>query len=121
MFESQLFHYYKYVLPQKSIEEVSDDVEEWAAKNEEEIQLLRRNEQFRKEFLHAPLRKAAAACVQHGLREHLRHQPHRRLDGGGPRAARRPSSSSRRPDSAAPMRRAGAGNNLNDICLWISI
>jgi two-component system phosphate regulon sensor histidine kinase PhoR len=43
--------YYKYVLPQKSIDEVREDVEEWAAKNEEEIQLLRRNEQFRKEFL----------------------------------------------------------------------
>ena len=43
--------YYKYVLPQKSIDEVSEDVEAWAAKNEEEIELLRRNEQFRKEFL----------------------------------------------------------------------
>ncbi len=43
--------YYKYVLPQKSIDEVREDVEEWAARNEEEMQLLRRNEQFRKEFL----------------------------------------------------------------------
>jgi two-component system phosphate regulon sensor histidine kinase PhoR len=43
--------YYKYILPQKSIDEVREDVEEWAAKNEEEIQLLRGNEQFRKEFL----------------------------------------------------------------------
>jgi two-component system, OmpR family, phosphate regulon sensor histidine kinase PhoR len=43
--------YYKYVLPQKSIDEVREDVEEWATKNEEEIELLRRNEQFRKEFL----------------------------------------------------------------------
>ncbi len=43
--------YYKYVLPQKSIDEVREDVEAWAAKNEEEIELLRRNEQFRKEFL----------------------------------------------------------------------
>jgi two-component system, OmpR family, phosphate regulon sensor histidine kinase PhoR len=43
--------YYKYVLPQKGIDEVSQDVEEWAIKNEEELQLLRRNEQFRKEFL----------------------------------------------------------------------
>jgi len=43
--------YYKYVLPQKSIDEVRDDVEEWATKNEEELNLLRRNEQFRKEFL----------------------------------------------------------------------
>jgi len=43
--------YYKYVLPQKSIDEVREDVEAWANKNEEEIQLLRKNEQFRKEFL----------------------------------------------------------------------
>jgi two-component system, OmpR family, phosphate regulon sensor histidine kinase PhoR len=43
--------YYKYVLPQKSIDEVREDVEAWATKNEEEIELLRRNEQFRKEFL----------------------------------------------------------------------
>ena len=43
--------YYKYVLPQKSIDEVREDVEAWAAKNEEEIELLRLNEQFRKEFL----------------------------------------------------------------------
>jgi two-component system, OmpR family, phosphate regulon sensor histidine kinase PhoR len=43
--------YYKYVLPQKSIDEVGEDVEAWATKNEEELDLLRRNEQFRKEFL----------------------------------------------------------------------
>ncbi|MBL7724382.1 MAG: HAMP domain-containing histidine kinase [Chitinophagaceae bacterium] len=43
--------YYKYVLPQKSIDEVREDVEAWATKNEEELDLLRRNEQFRKEFL----------------------------------------------------------------------
>ncbi|MBI3138034.1 MAG: HAMP domain-containing histidine kinase [Sphingobacteriales bacterium] len=43
--------YYKYVLPQKSIDEVREDVEAWAAKNEEELELLRSNEQFRKEFL----------------------------------------------------------------------
>lgn len=43
--------YYKYVLPQKSIDEVRQDVEAWATKNEEELELLRRNEQFRKEFL----------------------------------------------------------------------
>jgi two-component system phosphate regulon sensor histidine kinase PhoR len=43
--------YYKYILPQKSIDEVKDDVEAWAAKNEEELELLRSNEQFRKEFL----------------------------------------------------------------------
>jgi two-component system phosphate regulon sensor histidine kinase PhoR len=43
--------FYKYVLPQKSIDEVREDVEMWAAKNEEELQLLRQNEQFRREFL----------------------------------------------------------------------
>ncbi len=43
--------YYKYVLPQKSIDEVREDVEAWATENEEELQLLRKNEQFRREFL----------------------------------------------------------------------
>ncbi len=43
--------YYKYVLPKKSIDDVREDVEAWAAKNEEELELLRSNEQFRKEFL----------------------------------------------------------------------
>lgn len=43
--------FYKTILPQKSIEEVSKDVEQWAASRRDEIDLLRRNEQFRKEFL----------------------------------------------------------------------
>lgn len=43
--------YFKYILPQKSIDEVREDVEAWAAKNEEELELLRQNEQFRREFL----------------------------------------------------------------------
>jgi len=43
--------YYKYVLPRKSIDEVSQDVEAWAEENKQEIELLRQNEQFRKEFL----------------------------------------------------------------------
>ena len=43
--------YYKYVLPQKSIDDVRQDVEDWANRNEEELELLRSNEQFRKEFL----------------------------------------------------------------------
>ena len=43
--------YYKYVLPQKSIDEVREDVEAWAEENKQEIDLLRRNEQFRREFL----------------------------------------------------------------------
>ena len=43
--------YYKYVLPRKSIDDVREDVEAWATKNEEELEMLRSNEQFRKEFL----------------------------------------------------------------------
>lgn len=43
--------YYKYILPQKGIDEVREDVEEWAAKTEEEIESLKKNEQFRREFL----------------------------------------------------------------------
>jgi two-component system phosphate regulon sensor histidine kinase PhoR len=43
--------YYKYILPQKSIDEVREDVEAWAIKRNEEIDLLKKNEQFRKEFL----------------------------------------------------------------------
>ena len=42
--------YYKYVLTQ-SIDEVREDVEAWAEENKQEIELLRRNEQFRREFL----------------------------------------------------------------------
>ena len=43
--------YYKYLLPRKSIDEVSAEVEEWADDSRSEMALLRRNEQFRKEFL----------------------------------------------------------------------
>jgi two-component system, OmpR family, phosphate regulon sensor histidine kinase PhoR len=43
--------YYKNILPQKSIEEVNDDVEQWAVQHKEEIEVLRKNEDFRKEFL----------------------------------------------------------------------
>ena len=43
--------YFKYVLPQKSIDEVREDVEAWAEENKKEIDLLRKNEQFRREFL----------------------------------------------------------------------
>ncbi|MBL7732054.1 MAG: HAMP domain-containing histidine kinase [Chitinophagaceae bacterium] len=43
--------YYKYVLPQKSIDEVREDVEAWATKTEQELETLRSTEQFRKEFL----------------------------------------------------------------------
>jgi two-component system, OmpR family, phosphate regulon sensor histidine kinase PhoR len=43
--------YYKTILPQKSIEEVSEDVEKWAEQRKEEIEMLKRNEVYRKEFL----------------------------------------------------------------------
>ena len=43
--------YYNYILPRKSIDEVRMDVENWATENEQELEILRQNEQFRKEFL----------------------------------------------------------------------
>ena len=43
--------YYKYILPKKSIDDVREDVEAWATENEKELELLRQNEQFRREFL----------------------------------------------------------------------
>lgn len=43
--------YYKNILPQKSIDEVRQDVETWAEQRKEEIELLQQNEAFRKEFL----------------------------------------------------------------------
>ena len=43
--------YFKYILPKKSIDEVHEDVEKWGNRQMEEIELLRKNEAFRKEFL----------------------------------------------------------------------
>lgn len=43
--------YYKYILPQKGIDEVREDVEKWAEQRSAEIELLKRNEEYRKEFL----------------------------------------------------------------------
>jgi two-component system, OmpR family, phosphate regulon sensor histidine kinase PhoR len=43
--------YYKYILPQKSIDDVREDVEAWAAQRNREVDVLKRNESFRKEFL----------------------------------------------------------------------
>jgi two-component system phosphate regulon sensor histidine kinase PhoR len=43
--------YYKNILPQKSIDEVREDVEEWAKQRKAEIEILQQNEAFRKEFL----------------------------------------------------------------------
>lgn len=43
--------FYNNILPQKSLEEVSHDVQEWATQKKDEIEMLRANEKFRKEFL----------------------------------------------------------------------
>ncbi len=43
--------YYKNFLPQKTIDEVSKDVESWAEQHKTEIEMLQQNEAFRKEFL----------------------------------------------------------------------
>lgn len=43
--------FYEKILPQKSLEEVNMDVQNWAAQKRDEIEMLRANEQFRKEFL----------------------------------------------------------------------
>ena len=43
--------YFKYLLPKKSIDEVRADVEAWGERRNREIELLRKNEAYRKEFL----------------------------------------------------------------------
>ena len=43
--------YYNNILPQKSIDEVREDVEVWAEHHNAEIEVLKENEVFRKEFL----------------------------------------------------------------------
>ena len=43
--------YYKYILPQKGIDDVREDVEKWAEQRSAEIELLKNNEAYRKEFL----------------------------------------------------------------------
>jgi two-component system phosphate regulon sensor histidine kinase PhoR len=43
--------YYKYILPQKGIDEVRADVEQWAEQRSAEIETLKTNEAYRKEFL----------------------------------------------------------------------
>ena len=44
-------YFNEHLLPQKTVEEVKTDVELWATEKKDEIELLRKNEQFRKEFL----------------------------------------------------------------------
>jgi two-component system, OmpR family, phosphate regulon sensor histidine kinase PhoR len=41
----------KSILPEKSLQEVSEEVEEWAEQKTQEIETLQQNEQYRKEFL----------------------------------------------------------------------
>ena len=43
--------YFKYILPKKSIDEVREDVKAWAEEYEREMDLMKKNEQFRREFL----------------------------------------------------------------------
>ncbi|MBH2003436.1 MAG: sensor histidine kinase [Sphingobacteriia bacterium] len=43
--------YYKYILPQKGIDEVREDVEKWAEQRSAEIEVLKTNEAYRREFL----------------------------------------------------------------------
>lgn len=43
--------FYQNILPQKSIDEVSQEVKRWALEQRGEIEMLQKNEQFRKEFL----------------------------------------------------------------------
>lgn len=43
--------FYKSVLPEKSLEEVSKEVEQWGEQKRQEIEQLQQNEQYRKEFL----------------------------------------------------------------------
>lgn len=43
--------YYKYILPRKRLDEVREEVEAWADDRSQEIELLKKNESFRKEFL----------------------------------------------------------------------
>lgn len=43
--------YYKHILPQKSIEEVEEDVTDWANKRNKELETLREMERYRREFL----------------------------------------------------------------------
>ncbi|MEJ7587595.1 MAG: ATP-binding protein [Ferruginibacter sp.] len=43
--------FYKNILPRESIDEVREDVEDWAQQRKAEIEVLKQNEAYRKEFL----------------------------------------------------------------------
>jgi two-component system, OmpR family, phosphate regulon sensor histidine kinase PhoR len=42
---------YNQIMPQKTLDEVGEDVDKWAAQRSEELEVLRKNEAYRKEFL----------------------------------------------------------------------
>jgi two-component system phosphate regulon sensor histidine kinase PhoR len=44
-------YYYRNILPEKNLNEVTQDVEAWAEQRKVEIEILKQNEVFRKEFL----------------------------------------------------------------------
>ena len=58
--------YYNNILPQKSIEEVSEEVEQWAVQRIEELDMLRTNAAFRNEFLMnvSPVMKTPSSAIQ---------------------------------------------------------
>ena len=56
----------KYLLPRKGIDEVREDVENWAAQKVNEIQQLQSNEQFRKEFLQKDKTKKIVSLLEKG-------------------------------------------------------
>ncbi|MBX5438300.1 MAG: sensor histidine kinase, partial [Thermoflavifilum sp.] len=44
-------YFQSHILPRPTLEEVQRDVEQWASAQRDELELLRKNEKFRKEFL----------------------------------------------------------------------
>ncbi len=57
--------YFKYILPQKSIDEVREDVEAWGERRNREIESLRQNEAFRKEFSSKPFARIQNTHLRH--------------------------------------------------------
>jgi two-component system phosphate regulon sensor histidine kinase PhoR len=43
--------FFNNILPPKTVEEVKEDVEQWARQHNQELEILQKNEQYRKEFL----------------------------------------------------------------------
>ena len=55
--------YFKYILPKKSIDEVREDVEAWGERQKKEIELLQKNEAYRKEFLQNLAHEFKTPCL----------------------------------------------------------